>query len=244
MRYVQFGSWILLRDVDREPLHFEGTKRVKRVSGGWLIEPEKGCLKVFARENPKRICVRAVPPVYPHLKVLRVDSYALDLRVLSLFPRLVLFVWEKGKEPDFGKPRSISPGVHSLRGLSLGKTYLLSAAVIFGPDLYGPLSQPLEVKMEDTEPPLPPSGGGYFLRGDTLVLVWDPSPSRDVVGYVVERKGRVFKVKKNIFQERAVLEGTVIYNIKALDGAGHESLPLSIKVIFPGRGKNEGKKEK
>ncbi len=241
VQYIQFGSWILIKDIRKGALRIEGAGRVEKVSRGWLIKPEKECLRVFTKDGSKRLCLKSVPPVYPHLKVLRVDSYALDLQVLSLFPRLALFVWEKGKDPDFENPRRISPGVHSLRGLSLGKTYLLSAAVTFGPDIYGPLSQPLEVKMEDTEPPLPPSGGGYFLKGNTLVLVWDPSPSRDVVGYVVEREGKLFKVKKNMFQERDGLKGVVLYNIKALDGAGHESSPLLIKVVFPEEGENEGK---
>ncbi|OAQ19888.1 hypothetical protein TDIS_2018 [Thermosulfurimonas dismutans] len=238
--YVQFGSRIFIEEIRGEPFRFEGAKEIERVSGGWLVKPEGKCVKVLWGGKSRRLCVRSVPPVYPHLKILRMDSYALDLKVLSLFPKLGLFIWEKGGKPDFLNPRPISPGIHSLRGLSLGKTYLISAAVILGPDIYGPFSPPLEVEVNDEEPPLPPSGGGYFLKGDTLVLVWDPSPSRDVVGYIVEREGEFFKVKKNVFRDRdGFKKRIVLYNIKALDGAGHESMPLRLKVVFPEEEKDE-----
>lgn len=232
VHYIQFGSEILVEE--GRGFRFEGTKEVKRVSGGWLLEPEDRCLKLMGEKGSRSLCLKPVPPVYPHLKVLKVDSYAVDLKILSLFPRIALFAWEKGRPPDLRHPRVFPPGVHSLRGLSLGKTYLLSGAVILGPDLYGPLSPPLEVAVKDEEPPRPPSGGGYFLKGQRIILVWDPSPSRDVVGYVVEREGQVFKVKGTSFKERANFKKkVVIYSIKALDGSGHESRPLRLKVVFP-----------
>ncbi len=243
IRFVQFGSRVLVVQIPGETFRFDGAKKVEKRPGGWLVEPEGECVKIFWKGGARSLCLKPVPRVYPHLKILRVDSYALDLKIISLFPKVALFVWEKGKNPDLLHPLEVSPGTHSLRELSLGKTYLFSAAVIFGPDLYGPLSRPFEIEIKDLEPPLPPSGGGYFLKGKALVLVWDPSPSRDVVGYVVERKGKVFKVKQNSFQEQEILKGTVLYNIRAIDGAKHESLPLRIRVVFPGEGENDEEKQ-
>lgn len=243
--YVQLGSLIFIKEVQGTPFRFEGVSEIERMPGGWLVKPKGECVKVLWGGKSRPLCLRSVPPVYPHLKILHMDSRALDLKVLSLFPKLGLFIWEKGEKPDFLNPRLISPGIHSLRGLSLGKTYLISAAVILGPDVYGPLSPPLEVEVKDKKPPLPPSGGGYFLKGDTVVLVWDPSPSRDVVGYVVEREGEFFKVKKNVFRERDRFKKRIIhYTIKAVDGGGHESIPLHLKVVFPEEEKDEKDEKK
>ncbi len=233
VRYVQFGSRLFVAGASGKALPFRGARRVEKVPGGWLVDPEGECVSIF-REKASQICLKPVPRIYPHLEILRVDSYALDLKILSLFPEVALFIWEKGRKPDLRTPLVISPGTHSLRQLRPGKTYLLSGAIILGPDLYGPLSRPLEIEVKDLEPPCPPSGGGYYIKGHTVILVWNPSPSRDVVAYTVERKGKVFEVRENIFkEERGDLKGEVFYDIRAVDGVGHKSSPLRIRVIFP-----------
>ena len=235
-RLIQVGEKFLAAEA---PDHFEGVKSSRRVRGGWLLEPEKGCLRV--KKASAGICLKPLPRVFPHLRLERVDSYGVDLRIVSLFPQVALFIWEEGRPPDLFHPRLLSPGEHTLRDLYPGRTYLLSAAVVFGKDLYGPLSPPLRLEVRDEDPPLPPQGGGYILEGDRITLVWDPSPSRDVSGYLVEEGGRVLRVKETFFRERVPRsEGVIIYEIRAVDGAGLKSTPLTIRVNLS-QGGGDGK---
>ena len=230
--YSQFGNQLFIKN--KKKFKIEGAKKVKKTSFGWIIEPAKKCVKLVDQKHSKTLCIKPVPQIFPHIQILQIDSYALDLKILSVFPNIAIFIWEKGKEFDFQKPLVFSPGIHSLKNLTLGKTYFIAGAIRFGNNVYGPLSSPIEVKMEDKTPPEPPSGGGYLIKKDTIILVWNKSPSRDVAGYLIERKGEIFRVKENTFQENLtkeyLLKKTIVYTIKAVDKAGNTSLPLYIKV--------------
>ena len=233
IEYFQFGNKFFIKAKPGIFLDFKKAKKVSVSKEGYWVEPKGECISVIVKKNKEKketsLCLKSVPPIKPHLKVLKIDSYAVDLQVISLFPEVGLFVWEKGMFPSFSNFQSILAGSYQLKNLSLGKTYFISGAVKFGENLYGPLSEPLKIEIKDTEPPLPPSGGGYFVKDDTITIIWDKSPSRDVVGYIVEREGKSFEVKKQVFKEK-IFENEVIYKIKAIDRAGNESIPFCLKV--------------
>ncbi len=230
-KVVQFGRKFFVFKNKTQSFIFKGVKKVENTSEGFWVEPVKDCFSIISQNTHFKICLKPVPPISPHLKVLRIDSYGVDLRVLSLFSKVYLLVWEKGKPPSFYDLERVSLGNVELKDLSLGKTYFISGVIKFGENLYGPLSQPLAVKVEDKEPPLPPSGGGYLVKNGELILLWDPSPSRDVAGYVVEREGKTFKVKSCTFKEK-LFKSEILYKIKAVDRAGNMSLPLYIHVCI------------
>ncbi len=228
LSYVQFGSRLFFSG--NLPQGIKGIQRVERVSGGVLVEPQGRCLQV----NKGSICLKSVPPVRPHLQVLRIDSAGVDLKILSLFPRIALFWWMEGERPDLSHPHLYSPGIYTLKDFSLGKVYFLSGAVVWDKKIYGPFTEPLRLRIEDSEPPLSPPGGGYLVQDGKITLIWEPSPSRDVKDYVVEREGKTFRVKGTSFEEEIPPGKLVVYNIKARDKAGNESPPLRIRVNLSG----------
>ncbi len=189
------------------------------------IKPEGRCA-VFKKE---KLCLKPVPPIKPHIKILEINSKEVSLEVLSLFKEILLFVWKEKEEPDLKDARLISPGIVVLKDLKLGKTYFIAGAVKYGKNLFGPLSVPIKLKYEDDIPPEPPEGAGYLVEGNRIVLIWNKSRSSDVVEYVVERDGKRFKVKKNTFSER-IPGKNIVYKIMAVDAGGNISKPVKIMV--------------
>ncbi len=231
LKYIQFGKKFFVFKPQGKPLIFKKVKKIEEGKDGMWVEPKERCILINPKTQKLRLCLKPVPMVYPHIKVLKIDSYAVNIRILSLFPQIFLLIWEKGKVPSVSKLKAVSPGNLELKNLSVGKSYFISGAIKYKNTLYGPLSPPLLVKVKDNEPPLPPSGGGYLIKDKEILLLWDPSPSRDVAYYVVEKNGKKIRVKECSFEEE--LSGQkVVYKIKAVDFAGNESPPLEIKVNF------------
>jgi hypothetical protein len=212
IKWYQFGNEFLI---------------IKNGKSRW-IKPCKNCI-ILKNQGSKKLCLKPVPDIKPHIKVIEINSKEVKLEVLSLFKEILLFVWKEKEKPDLKNARLISPGIAVLKDLKLGETYFIAGTVKYGKNLFGPLSKAIKLKYEDRVPPEPPEGGGYFIEGDKVVLIWNKSKSSDVVEYVVERDGKRFKVKKNTFSEK--LPGKeVVYRVRAVDRGGNESKPFEIEV--------------
>ncbi len=229
VKYMQFGDKFFIFYQKNKAFTIKNATQINTCKDGIWIKPRDRCALLNIKKRSYKLCLKGIPAIYPHIKVLKVDSYAVDLRILSLFSRIYLLVWEKGKVPSPLQLKKVLLGKVELKDLVLGKSYFISGVINFGKNLYGPLSPPILVKILDNTPPLPPSGGGYLIEGKKIILVWNPSPSRDVAYYLVERGNKNFKTKNCSFEESLNRE-KVTYEIIAVDYAGNQSLPLKIEV--------------
>ncbi len=86
-------------------------------------------------------------------------------------------------------------------------------------------------KFVDTFPPLPPKEGNILREKGKLVVIWEESPSEDVVGYIIYKNGKPITeipIKSYYFIDNRYKKGD-IYEIVAIDKAGNRSKPLKIK---------------
>lgn len=86
-------------------------------------------------------------------------------------------------------------------------------------------------KYVDKFPPLPPTDGNILKENGKIVIVWEESPSKDVIGYLIYKNGKIVSeipIKSYYFIDRSYKSGDY-YEIVAVDKAGNRSKPLKIK---------------
>jgi hypothetical protein len=86
----------------------------------------------------------------------------------------------------------------------------------------------------DKFPPLPPKEGNILLEDGKLVIVWEESHSKDVIGYLIYKNGKPITeipIKSYYFIDNTYKKGNT-YEIVAVDKAGNRSEPLKIEVKF------------
>jgi len=101
-------------------------------------------------------------------------------------------------------------------------------------------SQTLPVSTKDTFPPDPPKDFSAILQGDTVILLWAPSPSADVDGYRIYRQEQGGAKRKPVqteliralsFRDSRVEAGKKYeYEIRAVDTHGNESVPVKAET--------------
>jgi hypothetical protein len=95
------------------------------------------------------------------------------------------------------------------------------------------LSDVISVVSRDVFPPAPPDDFSAILQGDTVVLLWAPSPSEDMAGYRLYRQEKGTTALQQIqadlvralsYRDSAIPTGKEYqYEIKAVDTHGNES---------------------
>ncbi len=101
-------------------------------------------------------------------------------------------------------------------------------------------SQILPVSTKDTFPPDPPKDFSAILQGDTVILLWAPSPSADVDGYRISRQEQGGAERKPVqteliralsFRDSKTEAGKKYeYEIRAVDTHGNESVPVKTEM--------------
>jgi hypothetical protein len=107
--------------------------------------------------------------------------------------------------------------------------------IIAGLHVRGPASPPRCVTLKDTFPPAPPRRLEAVATAEAINLIWDPSESEDVAGYLVLRSrlpdatltpAMEAPIPRTAFEDRGVRAGvTYGYVVVAVDKAGNRSQP-------------------
>jgi len=220
LNYLQFGDKIYFKGPDLSACQ-QGRKLIQFPEGCWIV-PDKSFLK-------------PVPAIKPHLKIVKVNSAEITLQVLSLFPKIALFLWENNTPlPPISALQEVSPGIIRLKNIKPGKTYFISGAVKYKPKLFGPLSPPLKVTIKDTTPPLPCPAVAYVIKNNKVQLLWQASASPDVKGYYLlwNNKKQFVKCKEKFCQTEIELNfsGRKEIKIIAVDYAGNKSKAQKIWI--------------
>jgi fibronectin type 3 domain-containing protein len=97
-------------------------------------------------------------------------------------------------------------------------------------------SAPISIATKDVFPPAPPADFSAIVQGNTIVLLWEPSPSPDVAGYRLYRKEKGTEDRRLVQSELvhglsfrdtgAETEKQYGYEIQAIDAYGNASLPV------------------
>ncbi|MEO2068162.1 MAG: hypothetical protein ABGX27_01460 [Desulfurobacteriaceae bacterium] len=96
--------------------------------------------------------------------------------------------------------------------------------------LKGRFTNIFKVIPEDRIPPEPPKNPVIVRKGKSCILLWEPSPSKDVVGYLIQRRGdeMVRKLGKVIYFFLKNC-GKETYYIRAFDKSGNFSKRIKVK---------------
>ena len=89
-------------------------------------------------------------------------------------------------------------------------------------------------RFEDIFPPEPPSDFKLLKKGDDYYLIWDNSPSKDVIGYIIYKNGKPLfniPIKTYFFIDKDYKDGDKYY-IVAVDRAGNKSKKVFLKRII------------
>ncbi len=87
-------------------------------------------------------------------------------------------------------------------------------------------------KFIDEFPPEPPKNANILIENKKILIVWDESPSKDVIGYIIYKNGKPITeipIKSYYFIDNQFKNGD-IYEIIAIDKAGNRSKPLTVKL--------------
>ncbi len=113
--------------------------------------------------------------------------------------------------------------------------YVRSVDIIGGLHVRGPASPTACVTLKDTFPPKPPSGLAAVAAEAAIHLIWEPSPSADVAGYLVLRSrvpddtlqpAMEAPIAGTTFIDKGVRPGvSYAYVVVAVDKAGNRSEP-------------------
>jgi len=97
-------------------------------------------------------------------------------------------------------------------------------------------SAPISIATKDVFPPAPPIGFSALVQGNTISLLWEPSPSNDVAGYRLYRaeKGKADRrlvapelIRGVSFRDVGVDPGRQYeYEIQSVDAYGNTSAPV------------------
>ncbi len=91
----------------------------------------------------------------------------------------------------------------------------------------GRLTEPCSITPQDRIPPLPPPKA-YLVKSPVCTLFWEPSPSKDVVDYVVKTDRREIRVSGIYLTFKVCPKKVAIY---AVDKSGNLSKPAFPEVL-------------
>lgn len=157
-------------------------------------------------------------------------------------PRTVRLTWT---EPDGGPARyvlfrdgavirTVTERRFDDSGLVPGRSYAYAVEAAGAGGTRSPKSTGITVTMPGIDPP---SSLEARVSSGLVALAWEPSSDEGVVTYIVFRDdkqvGRVDAETSRYLDRSVVQARTYRYDVRAVDGAGHRSLPASVSVTTP-----------
>ena len=115
--------------------------------------------------------------------------------------------------------------------VKLNKSYCYYITNVLFPKIESEKSDTVCIIYKDIIPPKPPENGDIVLEDGKAIILWDESPSKDVIGYKIYKNGKELVntlIKAYFFIDRTYKKGDR-YIIIAVDKAGNKSKPLFIK---------------
>ncbi|MBN2319700.1 MAG: fibronectin type III domain-containing protein [Acidobacteria bacterium] len=127
------------------------------------------------------------------------------------------------------------------------RTYYYRVSVLGGveePSIESSLSDTLEVTPRDTFPPLPVENFNVIFESDSALLLWNPSPSPDVLGYRVSKKekgkdgwkqitGELITTAHSYRDKDIIPGGEYEYSIIGVDSHGNKSTAVRAEAAAP-----------
>jgi len=212
-----------------------GKEKVETDKNYFLDKPikagEKRCYSISAiyegrGSSPSEpVCIVGKQPLrkVPEVHVKGADG---KVTVWVSNPEFTVEVFRNQKFP-FLKPYAEFKGKEFIDNrVENGKTYVYRFRFSKG-KLKGKLTKPIPVTPQDRIPPLPPPHA-YLIEGKICTAVWDPSPSKDVIYYVVKAGNRTFTTS-GIYLTLPECPERV--EIRAVDKSGNRSKPVEAEVV-------------
>lgn len=222
-----------------------GKRKVKTEKNYFVDKPvkpgEKRCYKVLSvygkeKSESEVKCLVGKEPIYsvPEVSLTPGDGF---VKVEVKNPDYTVEVFRNQKFP-FVKPYAVFNGtVFVDRNVKNGEKYVYRFRFAEG-QVKGRETKPIIAVPMDNVPPLPPREA-FLIRRRNCLIFWEPSPSKDVVGYIVEVGNKKLRTDGvYLFIHGSCSENVKVY---AVDKAGNLSKPKTAEVISEKGGSSNGK---
>ena len=206
---------------------------------------EKRCFSVVAcyrghKSQPSEpVCIIGKNPVEAVPQVRSVKSGDGFVEFKFSPSELNIEVFRNGK-PPFITPYAIlkeETAVWRDENVKNGRNYVYRFRFSKG-NLKGKLTRPFRTVLEDRIPPMPPQNPVAYLTNGSCLILWEASPSKDTVGYLVKVGKKEFKTDGiSLFVKGC--RGRI--EIFAVDKAGNLSKPALPEVIREKGSSSNGK---
>ncbi|MEO2066420.1 MAG: hypothetical protein ABGX17_07990 [Desulfurobacteriaceae bacterium] len=229
---INFGK----REVETEENYFKDKP----------IEPkEKRCysiVAVYGKNKSKKsepLCIVGREPIEEVPRVTKtLEGDGLIKIEIAPHENFKVEVFKNQKEPYVRPYRILDEGSKEFidKEVENGKSYTYLLRFSKG-KLKGRFAEPIRLTPKDTLPPEPP-GNPLLIKGEKCLLVWEPSPSKDTVAYLIETDKGKFKTSGIYF---TLTECPKELELFAVDKAGNLSSPVKPEVIDEEGSSSNGK---
>ena len=198
-----------------------GEKVCYRVAA--IYEKEKG-------EFSEPVCFKIKEPI--NQKPLIDETYAGDEMVKILFKTpsfpIEIFRTEKNRPFPVVKPYTVINNATFVdKKVINGKTYIYKFRYAKN-KLKGKFTKPIQLTPEDNIQPEPPKNPVLVtVDNSTCLIVWEPSPSKDTVYYIILLNNKEIGKTENLHFQTSCKKG--IFKVVAVDKAGNWSNPETVK---------------
>ncbi|WP_457677927.1 hypothetical protein [Thermovibrio sp.] len=204
---------------------------------------EKRCYSVVAIYNGKESkksepkCFIGKTPIYEKPKVISVVNGDGFVKIVLAPHKYPIEVFRNQSEPFVNPYKTLKENEDELVDAKVenGKRYDYKLRFYEG-EVKGRFTEVVG-KPEDKIPPLPPKNP-ILIKDKECLAVWEPSPSSDVVYYLIKVGKREFKVNGIYFTFKTCPKG---FRIVAVDKAGNTSKPVKGEVADEEGSSNNGK---
>ncbi len=233
-------EFLLITDEIKEPVYPHKYKNIY-----WIYKKienfnQKECFKIQVKLNGKKskpsnsACITPTDkyPIQKQKLTVQIKENGLLLKWNILFPTVNIY---RGKSEDLILPIPYKTVKNSLSFLDtdvkLNKPYCYYVTNVLSQNIEGEKSDTVCIIYKDIIPPKPPENGDIVLEDGKAIILWDESPSKDVIGYKIYKNGKELintLIKAYFFIDKTYKKGDR-YIIIAVDKAGNKSKPLFIK---------------
>jgi len=147
-------------------------------------------------------------------------------------------IFKNQTEEPFVKPyATLKPGESLFKDNNVKNDVTYTYLLRFAKDeLKGPFTEPITATPKDKTPPLPPPSA-LLVLGEPCVLLWEPSPSEDVIGYKVVADGEEIFTSGIYLTFKKCPERVTLY---AVDKGKNLSKPVTPEVVDEEGGSGNG----
>lgn len=202
------------------------------------FENKEECYKVVVKTKRKEslpsklVCIKKIDVPKIDLNSPKIDITEDGLKIIFPTNEKNINLYKVENQDDFTpKPYLVVKESYIDKNVDLDKRYCYYYTISFTDSSESQKSPTVCETFKDIFPPLPPERGKILVENNEAIIIWEESPSVDVVGYLIYKNDKLLNpipVKSYYFIDKNYNQSDV-YKIVAVDKASNKSKELIIK---------------